>query len=168
MFPINKSWEKQKIYLWKTWKKHIMCFSNFPFRNTLCVSMGKTLYKSQNMSRNGFFWGKHHPVPAVHLFSTPPPFFTAHHVFSNPTTHFRAPPPFLTWQHILAPLTTCFWWQEFCHIAHHHHTAMPPPDNNDVTRPPHHQPYHTMKAGWTWQWQWCRLAPPHQGVFSCS
>jgi len=24
-------------------KRHIMCFSNFPFRNTLCVSMGKTL-----------------------------------------------------------------------------------------------------------------------------
>ena len=27
--------------------------------------MGKTLWKSQNMSLNGFFWGKHHPAPAV-------------------------------------------------------------------------------------------------------
>jgi len=29
------------------------------------VSVGKTLWKSQNLSQNGFFWGKHHPVPAV-------------------------------------------------------------------------------------------------------
>jgi len=28
--------------------------------------MGKTLWKSQNVSLNGFFWGKHHPVPAVY------------------------------------------------------------------------------------------------------
>jgi len=27
--------------------------------------MGKTLWKSQNMSLNGFFQGKHHPAPAV-------------------------------------------------------------------------------------------------------
>jgi len=27
--------------------------------------MGKTLWKSQNVSLNGFFWGKHHLVPAV-------------------------------------------------------------------------------------------------------
>jgi len=27
--------------------------------------MGKTLCKSQNVSLNGFFWGKHHPAPAV-------------------------------------------------------------------------------------------------------
>jgi len=65
MPPIDKSWEKQKIYLWETWKKHIMCFSNFSFRNTFCVSVGKTLWKSQNMSLNGFFWRKHHLVPAV-------------------------------------------------------------------------------------------------------
>jgi len=42
-----------------------MCFSDFSFRNTFCVSMGKTLWKSQNMSLNGFFRGKHHPAPAV-------------------------------------------------------------------------------------------------------
>ena len=42
-----------------------MCFSDFSFRNTFCVSMGKTLWKSQNMSLNGFFWGKHHLAPAV-------------------------------------------------------------------------------------------------------
>ena len=65
MFPIDKSWEKQKIYLWETWKKHIMCFSDFSFRNTFCVSVGKTLWKSQNMSLNGFFHGKHHLAPAV-------------------------------------------------------------------------------------------------------
>jgi len=65
MFPIDKFWEEQKIYLWETWKKHIMCFSDFSFRNTFCVSMGKTLWKSQNMSLNGFFQGKHHPAPAV-------------------------------------------------------------------------------------------------------
>ena len=27
--------------------------------------MGKTLWKSQNVSLNGFFWGKHHPALAV-------------------------------------------------------------------------------------------------------
>jgi len=27
--------------------------------------VGKTLWKSHNVSLNGFFWGKHHPVPAV-------------------------------------------------------------------------------------------------------
>jgi len=42
-----------------------MCFSDFSFRNTFCVSMGKTLWKSQNVSLNGFFRGKHHPAPAV-------------------------------------------------------------------------------------------------------
>ena len=42
-----------------------MCFSDFSFRNTFCVSMGKTLWKSQNVSLNGFFWGKHHLAPAV-------------------------------------------------------------------------------------------------------
>jgi len=42
-----------------------MCFSNFSFRNTFCVSVGKTLWKSQNVSLNGFFQGKHHPAPAV-------------------------------------------------------------------------------------------------------
>jgi len=42
-----------------------MCFLDFSFRNTFCVSMGKTLWKSQNVSLNGFFWGKHHPAPAV-------------------------------------------------------------------------------------------------------
>ena len=57
--------EKQKIYLWETWKKHIMCFSDFSFRNTFCVSVGKILWKSQNVSLNGFFQGKHHPGPAV-------------------------------------------------------------------------------------------------------
>jgi len=66
MFQKDKFWEKQKIYLWETWKKHIMCFSDFSFRNTFCVSMGKTLWKSQNVSLNGFFQGKHHPAPAVH------------------------------------------------------------------------------------------------------
>jgi len=65
MFQKDKFWEKQKIYLLETWKKHIMCFSDFSFRNTFCVSVGKTLWKSQNVSRNGFFWGKHHPAPAV-------------------------------------------------------------------------------------------------------
>jgi len=43
-----------------------MCFSVFSFRNTFCVPMGKTLWKSQNVSLNGFFWGKHHPAPAVY------------------------------------------------------------------------------------------------------
>ena len=42
-----------------------MCFSDFSFRNTFCVSVGKTLWKSQNVSLNGFFRGKHHPAPAV-------------------------------------------------------------------------------------------------------
>jgi len=42
-----------------------MCFSYFSFRNTFCVSMGKTLWKSQNVSLNGFLQGKHHLVPAV-------------------------------------------------------------------------------------------------------
>ena len=68
MFQKDKFWEKQKIYLWETWKKHIMCFSDFSFRNTFCVSVGKTLWKSQNVSLNGFFWGKHHPAPAVEWF----------------------------------------------------------------------------------------------------
>jgi len=27
--------------------------------------MGKTILETQNLSRNGFFPGKHHPVPAV-------------------------------------------------------------------------------------------------------
>ena len=45
--------------------KHIMCFSDFSFRNTFCVSVGKTLWKSQNVSLNGFFQGKHHLAPAV-------------------------------------------------------------------------------------------------------
>jgi len=40
-------------------------FTYFSFRNTLCVSMGKTLWKSQNMSLKGFFWGKHRLAPAV-------------------------------------------------------------------------------------------------------
>ena len=42
-----------------------MCFSDFSFRNTFGVSMVKTLWKSQNVSRNGFFQGKHHLAPAV-------------------------------------------------------------------------------------------------------
>jgi len=29
--------------------------------------MGKTLWKSQNVSFNGFFRGKHHPAPAVEV-----------------------------------------------------------------------------------------------------
>jgi len=33
-------------------------FLKFSFQKHPFVSMGKTLYKSQNMSRNGFFWGK--------------------------------------------------------------------------------------------------------------
>ena len=72
MFQKDKFWEKQKMYLWETWKKHIICFSDFSFRNTFCVSVGKTLWKSQNMSRNGFFWAKHHPVPAVSVAATMP------------------------------------------------------------------------------------------------
>jgi len=32
-------------------------------------SVGKTLWKSQNMSRNGFFQRKHHLVPAVYVAS---------------------------------------------------------------------------------------------------
>ena len=59
--------KNKKNYLWETWKKHIMCFLDFSFRNTFWVSMGKTLWKSQNVSLNGFFWGKHHPAPAVTL-----------------------------------------------------------------------------------------------------
>jgi len=34
--------------------------------------MGKTLWKSQNMSLDGFFLGKHHPAPAVHLVRVAP------------------------------------------------------------------------------------------------
>jgi len=30
--------------------------------------VGKTLWKSQNVSLNGFFQGKHHPRPAVSVF----------------------------------------------------------------------------------------------------
>jgi len=29
--------------------------------------MGKTLWETQNLSINGFFPGKHHPVPAVDI-----------------------------------------------------------------------------------------------------
>jgi len=57
MFQKDKFWEKQKMYLWETWKKHIICFSDFSFRNTFCVSVGKTLWKSQNVSLNGFSRG---------------------------------------------------------------------------------------------------------------
>jgi len=57
MFPIDKSWEKQKIYLWETWQKHIMCFSNFPFRNTLCVSMGKPFKNHKTCLEMGFSGG---------------------------------------------------------------------------------------------------------------
>jgi len=53
MFQKDKFWEKQKFIYGK------------PERNTFCVSRGKTLWKSQNVSLNGFFRGKHHPVPAV-------------------------------------------------------------------------------------------------------
>ena len=31
-----------------------MCFLDFSFRNIFCVSVGKTLWKSQNVSPNGF------------------------------------------------------------------------------------------------------------------
>jgi len=65
MFQKDKFWEKQKIYLWETWKKHIMCFSDFPFRNTLCVFVVKTLWKSQDMSKNGFFQGKQYLTPVL-------------------------------------------------------------------------------------------------------
>ena len=57
--------ETQRVFLKGKFEKHIMCFSNFSFRNTFCVSMGKILWKSQNVSLIGFFQGKHHPVPAV-------------------------------------------------------------------------------------------------------
>jgi len=50
-----------------------MCFSDFSFRNAFCVSMGKILWKSQNVSLNGFFQGKHHPVPAVSAGGLPLP-----------------------------------------------------------------------------------------------
>jgi len=84
MFPIDRFFVFLKIYLWETCflcfqqrKKHLSCFKkiNFeknkkfiygkPERNTFCVSMAKTLWKSQNVSLNGFFQGKHHPAPAV-------------------------------------------------------------------------------------------------------
>jgi len=57
--------ETQRVFVKGKFEKHIMCFLDFSFRNTFCVSMGKTLWKSQNMSLNGFFQGKHHPAPAV-------------------------------------------------------------------------------------------------------
>jgi len=57
--------ETQRVFLKGKFEKHIMCFSDFSFRNTFCVSVGKTLWKSQNVSLNGFFQGKHHPAPAV-------------------------------------------------------------------------------------------------------
>ena len=57
--------ETQRVFLEGKFEKHIMCFSDFSFRNTFCVSMGKPLWKSQNVSLNGFFQGKHHPAPAV-------------------------------------------------------------------------------------------------------
>ena len=86
VFPIDRFLVFLKIYLWETCflcfkqrKKHLSCFKkiNFeknkkfiygkPERNTFCVSMGKTLWKSQNVSLNGFFRGKHHPAPAVYV-----------------------------------------------------------------------------------------------------
>jgi len=45
--------ETHNVFLKFSFQKHPLCFC------------GKTLWKSQHMSRNGFFWGKHHPVPAV-------------------------------------------------------------------------------------------------------
>ena len=59
--------ETQRVFLKGKFEKHIMCFSDFPFRNTLCVSVGKTLWKSQHMSRNGFFQGKQYLAPAVYV-----------------------------------------------------------------------------------------------------
>jgi len=52
-----------------------MCFLDFSFRNTFCVSVGKTLWKSQNVSLNGVFQGKHHLVPAVLYITYPHPEF---------------------------------------------------------------------------------------------
>jgi len=57
MFQKDKFWEKTKIYLWETWKKHIMCFSDFSFRNTFCVSMGKTLWNHKMCLLMGFSGG---------------------------------------------------------------------------------------------------------------
>jgi len=65
------------LSLFQTKKRHLSCFKkiNFkknkkfiygkPERNTLCVSVGKTLWKSQHMSRNRFFQGKQYLAPAV-------------------------------------------------------------------------------------------------------
>jgi len=62
-----------------------MCFSDFSFRNTFCVSMGKTLWKSQNVSLNGFFQGKHHPAPAVEPHHAPhTSMFQANHIAQAP------------------------------------------------------------------------------------
>jgi len=52
--------ETHNVFLGFFFQKH-----SLSFRNTFCVPMGKTLRKSQNMSLNGFFRGKHHPAPAV-------------------------------------------------------------------------------------------------------
>jgi len=45
--------ETHNVFLGFLFQKHFLCFH------------GKTLWKSQNVSLNGFFQGKHHPVPAV-------------------------------------------------------------------------------------------------------
>jgi len=45
--------ETHNVFLKFSFQKHFLCFR------------GKTLWKSQNMSLNGFFQGEHHPVPAV-------------------------------------------------------------------------------------------------------
>ena len=46
--------ETHNVFLRFFFQKHFLCFHG-----------KKTLWKSQNVSLNGFFRGKHHPAPAV-------------------------------------------------------------------------------------------------------
>jgi len=80
--------ETQRVFLKGKFEKHIMCFLDFSFRNTFCVSVGKTLWKSQNMSLNGFFRGKHHTAPAVPgvFTSGPPNYHPSYHPHQFSTT----------------------------------------------------------------------------------
>jgi len=64
----------------QTSEKHITCFFEFYFflsKILFVFPWEKTLLETQDLSINGFFLGKHHPVPAVH------PITIIHHYFLN-------------------------------------------------------------------------------------
>ena len=59
--------------------RHVLWFPmGFSFRNTFCVSVGKTLWKSRNLSINRFFRGKQHLAPCTALSKSWTPCPTRH------------------------------------------------------------------------------------------